>query len=110
MNHYMQSFVLQDPSLTATEVQHNNQILGSLPADIATLCKTNDELQHTLHYTQKECDEARRTLNNSCQDYDNLQDDYNNLQEESNCEIDDLHQHVSDLKRQATPQHHKVPR
>ena len=68
----MQSFVLQDPSLTAAEAQHDNQILSSLPADIATLCKTNDELQHALHYTRKECNKARRTLDNSHRDYDDL--------------------------------------
>ena len=68
----MQSFILQDPSLTTAEAQHDNQILGSLPADIATLCKTNDELQHALHYTQKEHDKAHHTLNNSRQDYNDL--------------------------------------
>ena len=68
----MQSFILQDPSLTTTEAQCDNQILGSLPADIATLHKANDELQHALHYTRKECNEARHNLDNSRQDYDNL--------------------------------------
>ena len=102
-NHYMQSFILQDPSLTAAEAQHDNQILSSLPAKIATLHKANDELQHALHYTQKEHNEARHTLDNSCRDYNDLQDDYNNLQEESNRKIDDLRQHVSGLERQATP-------
>ena len=90
-------------TLTTAEAQHDNQILSSLLAKIATLCKANDELQHALHYTRKECDEAHCTLDNSCRDYDDLRDDYNNLQEESNHMIDDLCQHVSDLERQATP-------
>ena len=72
MNHYMQSFVLQDPSLTTAEAQHDSQILGSLPAKIATLWKANNELQHALHYTRKERNKARHTLDKSHWDYDDL--------------------------------------
>ena len=64
-NHYMQSFILQDPSLTAAEAQRDSQILGSLPAEIATLQKANDKLQHALHYTQKEHNKACHTLDKS---------------------------------------------
>jgi len=106
----MQSFILQDPSLLAAEAQRDNQIQGSLPAEVASLRRANDELQYTLHQTRKDRDEARRDLNRSRNDFDDLRDDFNKLEEQSNREIEELRQNITELERQATPRRRKAPR